>query len=235
MAFRVDQWHTPSVTWLAALPASDADALRRASTVQTYRRGESVFGPAREPDYVCLLEEGLVRIYRVSPAGREFTVGFVRPGELFGEVSVMSDKPRESFAEAKLPSRILRMPRAAFVTMLRTHNPVLYEVTKRIAERLVKCQSRAEDLLFLDTRARLARLLVRLAREHGRQDGAGTTLGLPLTQQELATLVGATRQTVNDLLREMVAVGLVERRRRQLFLPNPTAIEAIGWPGDRSS
>jgi CRP/FNR family transcriptional regulator len=78
-------------------------------------------------------------------------------------------------------------------------------------------------------------LLVRLAREHGHQEGAGRTLGVSLTQQELATLVGATRQTVNDLLQEMVAVGLIERRGRELFLPHPAAIEAIGWPGDRSS
>jgi CRP-like cAMP-binding protein len=227
-----DHWHTPKVDWPRTLPAAAAKALRRVSTVRAYEPGEAVFGPSRDPQQVFVLEDGLVRIFRVTPAGGEFTVGYVRTGELFGEVSVLSDEPRQSFAQAKVASRILRVPRAAFLATLREHNPVLYSVTKRIAQRVIALQSRAEDLIFMDARSRLVRLLVRLGDEHGRRDDRGLAIGLPLTHGEIATLIGTSRQTVSLLLREFTNAGLVVRRGRHLVLPKPAGLEAIARSAD---
>jgi CRP-like cAMP-binding protein len=227
-----DHWHTPRVDWLRTLPADTGKALRQASTVRCYHAGESVFGPSRDPQRVYVLEDGLVRIFRMTPTGAEFTLGYVRPGELFGEVSVLSDEPGETFAQAKVASQILIVPRAAFVAMLQAHNPVLYSVTKKIARRVIDLQSRAEDLIFLGVRIRLARLLLRLAKEHGERHDEELAIGLPLTHEEIATLIGTSRQTVSLLLREMTAAGLVARRGRQLILPKPTGLEAIAGQVD---
>jgi len=227
-----DHWHTPRVDWLRTLPAAAVKALRQVSSVRAYEAGQSVFGPSRDPQQVYVLEDGLVRIFRMTPAGAEFTLGYVRPGELFGEVSVLGDNPRESFAQAKVASRSLSIPRAAFLAMLRAHNPVLYSVTKRIAQRVIALGSRAEDLIFLDARGRLARLLLRLADEHGRRDDRGLAIGLPLTHGEIATLIGTSRQTVSLLLRELTDGGLVARRGRHLVLPKPAGLEAIVPPAD---
>jgi CRP-like cAMP-binding protein len=174
-----------------------------------------------------MVEEGLVRIFRVSPTGDEFTVGYVRPGEVFGEVSVMAQRPRESFAQASVPSRILRIPKEAFIRAVRASNPVLYEVAKRIGERLLTLQSRAEDLVFHDARTRLARLLLRLADEFGHSVDGGLAVGLSLTQEDMAKLIGATRQTVSALLRELATDGLLERRGRQFFVTRPQSLRQL--------
>ncbi len=222
-----DHWHTPKVDWLALLPPSAAETVRRASTSRTYGAREAVFGPSRNPEHVYLLEKGLVRIFRVSPTGDEFTVGYVRPGEVFGEVSVLAAQPRESFAQARVPSKILRIPKEAFIHAVRGSNPVLYELAKRVGERLLKLQSRAEDLVFHDSRTRLARLLLRLAHEFGHPADGGLAVGLPLTQEEMGKLVGATRQTVSVALRELAAAGLVERHGRELFLAHAERLRQL--------
>jgi CRP-like cAMP-binding protein len=227
-----DHWHTPRVDLLRTLPAAEERALRRASTARDYKAGELVFGPSRDPGQVYVLEDGLVRIFRVTPTGGEFTLGYVRPGELFGDVSVLSEEPRETFAQAKVASRILSVPRAAFVATLRAHNPVLYALTKQIAQRVIDLESRAEDLIFLDVRSRLAQLLLRLAREHGHRDDQGLVIELPLTHEEIATLIGTSRQTVSVLLRELTDAGLVARRGRQLVLPRPIGLEVLARPAD---
>jgi CRP-like cAMP-binding protein len=207
-------------------------AFRQAATMRRYQAGESVFGPSRDPQRVYVLQDGLVRIFRVTPTGAEFTLGYVRPGELFGEVSILSDEPRETFAQAKVASKILTVPRTAFVAMLQAHNPVLYSVAKKIARRVIDLQSRAEDLIFLGARSRLARLLLRLAKDYGQPHDEGRAIGLPLTHEEIATLMGTSRQTVSLLLRELTAAGLVARRGRQLILPRPASLEAIAGQVD---
>lgn len=213
-----DLWHLPKVDWFKTLPASEAEAIRRASPTRIYERGELVFGPSHHPEHVYLLEEGLVRIYRTSPRGDQLTVGYVRPREVFGEVSVLTDEPRRSFAEARNRSLVLQIPQQVFIKGLQSTSHALYEVTKKIGRRLLSCQSRIEDLAFYNVPTRLARLLLRLAEKFGREIEGGHSVGLPLTQSEIATLIGTTRQTVSAALRELIDVGLIERRGKELLL-----------------
>lgn len=220
-------WHLRKIDWLAALPKAQADAVRRASTTRVCNRGEFVFDPVEHPAHVYLLEEGLVRIVRLSPSGEELTLGYVRPGELFGAVSVIAGSARESFAEARTRVRVLRIPKGIFFKTVRANNSVLYEMTKLIGGRLVRCQSRIADLVFRDVRSRLANMLLSLAREYGHQTDRGLAIGLPLTQAEMATLIGTTRQSVNAVVHEMTAAGLVVRRGRELLITDLHALRAL--------
>lgn len=222
-----DYWHLRKINWLSGLRPSEAEALHRASRPLSFSGGEAVFGPTREPGHVYLLEEGLVRIHRVSADGHEYTLAYVHPGEVFGHVSVLSDQPRESSATARRRSRVLQIPREVFVNTLQANRSVLYQVAKRIGQRLLTCYSRAEDLVFRNVPSRLARLLLRLAEEYGREVGGRISVELQLTQDELAMLIGATRQTVSLALREMIGAGLIEREDRQLVLANPGALRLL--------
>ncbi len=197
------------------------------STARTYKTGELVYGPSRTPRQVYVLEDGLVRLFRVTATGSEFTLGYVRPGEIFGETSVLSDRSREGFGQARVASRILHVPRAAFIAMLRVHNAVLYSITGRLAQRVIDLQSRVQDLVSLDARRRLARFLLRIGMEHGHRDDAGLTIGLPLTHEEIGMMIGTSRQTVSLLLRELTDAGLVTRRGGQLVLPDPSRVDAM--------
>ncbi len=219
--------HAREAHWLGAMPTTAAKVLRRGSTVRGYQVGELVFSPSAVPAHVYVLEDGLVRLFRLTPAGEEFTLRYIRPGELFGEMSVVSGRPREGFAQARVASKILWITRAAFVTTLRAHNSLLYSVTKKIAGRVIEYQSRAEELIFQDARRRLARFLLRVATKHGQRDGEGLTVALPLTHAEIASGIGTSRQTVSRFLRELIDAGLVTRSGGQLVLPDPSRLEAI--------
>ncbi len=168
-----------------------------------------------------------MRLLRVSPDGQELTLGYVKPGELFGAVSVMTGAARHAFAQAKTPAKVLKIPRTVFLKAVRATNTVLYEVTKQIGRRLVRAQSRMEDLVFRDVRSRVARILLSLAEEHGRETDGDLAIGLPLNQEEIATLIGSTRESVSTVLREMKAGRLIERRGRELVITNLPGIRAV--------
>jgi len=219
-----DFWHLHGLDWLEELSDAETAHLLRASSSREYARGETVFEPARQPRSVYLLERGLVRIYRLSALGDEATLGYVRPGEVFGELGAFSDQPRESFAQAVRPSRAWRVPLKELRRILNMHPRIALSVTTQIGNRFKRIESRVENLVFRNLRSRVCHILLELAEDFGREAGGGTLIDIPLSQQEVATLVGATRQSVNLCLRELREAKLVSYRSRRFTLPDRVAL-----------
>jgi CRP-like cAMP-binding protein len=156
--------------------------------------------------------------------GPEATLGYVRPGEVFGELEAFSDRPRESFAQAVRPSRAWRIPHEELRRLLAAHPGIAFRVTTQIGSRFKRIESRVESLVFRSLRSRMAFILLELAEDFSREDGDEVLIDLPLSQQDLATLVGATRQSVNACLRELRAARLIKYRKRRFALLDPAAL-----------
>ena len=225
-----DFWHLHNFDWLSELSPTEAVALRARASTASYDAGDIVFGPTAVPASVYLLESGLVRIYRASELGAETTFGYVNPGEIFGELAAFTDCERESWAQAVQPSLVWRIERDAMRSVLSNHPGVAFQVTKQVGSRLKRVESRVEDLVFRDVRSRLSRVLLQLAEDYGCDVPEGRLVQLLVTQEELATLVGATRQTVNAILRELESGGLVGRRGRCFVLPSREALLRVALP-----
>ena len=213
-----DFWHLHNFDWLRELSPPESDELRRQATQRTYHPGEMVFTPLGRPLHVYLLERGLVRIYRVSNAGAEATLGYVRPGEIFGEVAALSSAPRESFAAAVRTSEVWRLSRDVIRRVLAAHSSIVLAITKQVGSRLKRIESRVEHLVFRPVRSRVAGMLLELAEDFGRRDAHGIVIDLELNQQDLATLVGASRQAVNGSLRELERAKAIRRSDGRVVL-----------------
>ena len=219
-----DFWHLRGFDWLEELSEAETARLVRASSSREHGRGGTVFEPTQDPRSVYLLERGLVRIYRLSPNGEEATLGYVRPGEVFGELGAFSDRPRESFAQAVRPSRVWRIPRAELRRVLDEHPRIALSVTTQIGNRMKRIESRVESLVFRNLRSRVAHIFVELAEDFGDERESGIAIDLPLTQQDVARLVGATRQSVNLCLRELREAGLIRHQGRRFAVPSLAAL-----------
>jgi len=219
-----DFWHLHGLDWLEELSDAETARVLRVSSSREHTRGETVFEPTKQPRSVYLLERGLVRIYRLSPQGDEATLGYVRPGEVFGELGAFSSQPRESFAQAVRPSHVLRVPREELRRILDEHPRIALCVTKQIGNRFKRIESRVESLVFRNLRSRVSHILLELAEDFGRDEAGAQLIDLSLSQQDVATLVGATRQSVNLCLRELREAKLVHYRSRRFVLPDPAAL-----------
>jgi CRP-like cAMP-binding protein len=219
-----DFWHLRGLDWLEELSDAETRRLLRVSSSREFARGATVFEPVANPRSVYLLERGLVRIYRLSAKGEEATLGYVRPGEVFGELGAFSDQPRESFAQAVRTSHVLRVPREELRRVLDDHPRIALSVTTQIGNRFKRIESRVESLVFRNLRSRVSHILLELAGDFGREDDGRIVIDLPLSQQDVATLVGATRQSVNLCLRELREAELVGYRNRRFTLSDPAAL-----------
>jgi CRP/FNR family transcriptional regulator/CRP/FNR family cyclic AMP-dependent transcriptional regulator len=185
----------------AGLPEAELQTLAARLGKRTFARGMILFHKDSPGQILYLIESGLVRIFVLSENGQEMTLNLHGPGECFGELSLLDGKPRSAGALALEQTVTYILHRDDFLGCLREHPLLVQRVLELLADRLRHLTAYAECLAFLDVPGRLAAALLELAERHGtkRDDGA-VEIDLHLTQTELATWVGATREMVNKAL-----------------------------------
>lgn len=219
-----------NIDWLAPLGERELSELERGSHACRFQRSEMIFAPTPSPRSVYLLQSGLARIFRLSEGGGETSFGYVSPGEVFGELAAFGEYPRESFAQAVRTSLVWKIPRENFQRVLAARSLLAFRITKQIGERLKKVESRVEDLALRSVRTRIARMIGELADDFGCVENGHRVIDIEMTQSELATLVGATRQTVNQTLREFSDEGLIGRDHRRIVLLAPDRLRQLVVP-----
>lgn len=213
--------------WLDDLSPAELQRIQPEGQCRDVARGSVIFQPRSQPEAVYLLREGLVRIFRQSPEGEEITLGYVGPHEIFGELAGLCDFPRESYAIAVTRCRVCTMSQDSFAALLAQHMGIVQDVLRMIARRFKRIESRLTHIVLNDAYGRLCAILHELASDFARPDPAGVRIDIPLTQSDLAALVGAARQTVNRLLRKLEDTGVIARRRRHIIVLDPATLEQL--------
>ncbi len=228
MALRVLEsklWYLQRVNLFQEMTAAEMRELERTTKMESVKKRSALFLPGEPSRYVYLLKTGRVKISRVSEEGREVTLALLKPGEIFGEVEVLDDSPRDTIAEALDDSAICLIPREQFLALVRLKPELSFRLTKLIGSRLRKIETRIEDLVFRDVSSRLAHLLVQLADEHGRTTNRGIRIEIKITHQEIANLIGSIRETVSAVLGDFKKAGLIDFEDRSITLVRPDALK----------
>jgi CRP/FNR family cyclic AMP-dependent transcriptional regulator len=152
---------------------------------------------------------GRVRICSYSTEGKEVTLNIVRKGEFFGEIALLDGKSRTAEAIAIEPTDLLVLERRHFMPWLEAHPAVCLRMFNVLCDRLRRTSAQLEDTLFLEVPRRLARSLVRLATAFGIKGKEGTRIDVKLSQHQLGTLVGITRESTNKHLSEWQKDGII--------------------------
>jgi CRP/FNR family transcriptional regulator len=220
-------WRSPKLEWLSAVPEVERDAIRARSHKQIVDRGGFVFRPGPVPSVLYFLETGLVRIHRVSDAGAEVTLEFIRPGQVFGELPFLLGGSWRSYAQAFCASTVWCTPHEVVLQVVGAHPELVLAITKQLAGRLLRIEDHLTALVFRSVRARLASMLLELAEDFGHSEGSAVTLDLPLSQEELSTLIGSTRPTVNAELKALIAAGMLTLSQHRVTLRDVAGLRQL--------
>jgi CRP-like cAMP-binding protein len=206
----------PLVESLSRIPffaGLDVPALERVAAgtrLRRFRRGEIIFHAGDPGDALFIIVSGEVKIALPSEEGDEAFLATLGPGDVFGELAVLDGAPRSATASALLATEAVILPRDKFRELIATEPAARDTLLASLAGELRRLTTHVEELHFLDMTGRLAARLVRLAREAGPAAADGSIrLRATLTQAELASMVGCTRQSVNKLLGQFADDDLV--------------------------
>jgi CRP/FNR family transcriptional regulator, cyclic AMP receptor protein len=175
---------------------------------------------------------GAVRLSSVTAAGREVVVALLRAGDIFGE-SALLGYPSPVEARAVGGTTLVAVPLTSLRAVLERHPATAEQLLRLVAARLHRTSTALEEALAGDVPSRILGRLRELADGHGVREGEGVRLTVPITQDELARMVGASRESVSRSVGALAAKGLVRSERRRLFLTDATVADADGRTGGR--
>ncbi len=201
-----------------------------------YRRGSVVYSAGDPSDLVFLLKSGKVKILRHGPYQKQLIVQLIGPGEVFGEGALLGETHRENSAEALEETTLWVIPRKPLLDWLAPRPEVWLPLATLLGRRLRNLETTVENLMFLEVEQRLVRVLVFLSSQYGEPGEDGVHLKIPLSQRELAHLIGSTRETTSSILNRLCKQGLLRIRRRRLAicsLENLTALAESALPAKR--
>src|SRR4029453_6726200 len=209
-----------SGSFLALLSDRDRSDLLSLGHPRAFRRGASIVVQGDHSDVVLVLLRGLVKVTLDTDDGHEILLSVLRPGDLIGEFEAIDhdDGPRtaSNIALDVVFTRVMTGDEFRFY--LETHPGAALAVLRAIIRRLRVADQRRIDSGSRDTVGRLAHLLVELADEHGRSTSTGVDIDIPLTQQELASLIGSSRESIVRSLRVLRSHQLVTTGRRRITI-----------------
>ena len=201
--------------------ADDAilDVLAAAGSERTLVRGDVLFDEGDAPDAIYVVTSGRIAIAIANPIDkRESVVALMEVGDLFGEMGMLDDQPRSAMARALESSTVVAIPYEPVIKMFDDQPRLLWNVTRLLAQRLRAMDEALADSVFLDVTGRTAKRLLELA------DGQDR-FTLPVTQEELAGMVGASRERVNKAIASFIRLGWLEQRDRQYTITQRDRLE----------
>lgn len=217
-AMRETIWFLKHHPLFERLTPAELARLERGAVMRKFPRRDLIYFPTDAGQSILVLAKGRVKLKDVSPDGKETIIAFIDEGDIFGELALLDDEPRREFAEAVEECLVLAIPCADFLQVMDGRPDLAMSISKLVGVRRRRIEARLRNLLFRSNRERLAHILLELVQSHGERVGGRWQIRLRLTHQDLAGLIGATRETVTLTLGQFQKDRLIEVHRRQIVV-----------------
>ncbi|MDR1799778.1 MAG: Crp/Fnr family transcriptional regulator [Bifidobacteriaceae bacterium] len=211
------------------LDSDSAKDLVKAMRPVRLDKGQILFREGDEGEKFYLIQTGRVKLGRSSPDGRENLLAILGAGEMLGEVTLFDPGPRTATATAVVPTDLLELSHGSMVEWLDRHPEAAKLILAALANRLRRTNENLADLVFSDVPGRVAKVLLDLATRFGEQNEDGIRVSHGLTQDELAKLVGASRETVNKALADFIGRGWLRLEGRSVVLLDLARLRKRAW------
>ena len=209
------------------MTAQQIEPLTQKLRRRSYQRGEVVFHQDDPGDRMHIIMQGRVRISIDSDDGREKDVGLLQQGECFGEMSLLDGSNRSATATAIEALDTLVLLRQDFFELMSEHPKVALDITAVLTQRLRNVNHMLGDLAFLDVPTRVAKQLLELTRTYADSDSEDGSIVVHLGQDELARMVGASRETVSRALNNYRSMGVLSTSHRRISINDMKALERM--------
>jgi CRP-like cAMP-binding protein len=201
--------------------ADTAESLAKELEYVEIRKGETIFHEGEPGDSLYIVQSGKIKLGRRAADGRQNLIALMGPSDMVGELSLFDPGPRTATATAVTDARLARLRKSALRPWLNNRPEIAEQLLRVLARRLRRTNDALADLIFTDVPGRVAKNLLQMAGRFGNRDGGVLRVTHDLTQEELAQLVGASRETVNKALADFASRGWLRLDGKSVIIMDP--------------
>lgn len=202
------------------LTPQDRERLSELMKDQSLKKGEVLFRRGSEGDSLYIVRSGKIKISLQSATGDEVVLAIFADYDFFGEMALLDGLPRSADATAIEPTEVASLSREDFLFFVNGSRNAIRAVLLSLSQRLRRTDDLLQDTCFLNISGRFAKKLLELAESHGESDGEAVYIRIPLTQRDLASMVGTTRESINKEFRILREKGLVNIQESEIVILN---------------
>ncbi len=217
-------WHLKNCELFRKLSPEETAYIESNSFSRTYPARSSVYLPNENADAVFLVADGMVKVSSLGSDGKESILTFIGQGEVFGELALIDVGCRDELVEAVSRTTVVMIPAEIIHRVIARRSDLALAVTKLVGLRRQRIERRLKNLLFQSSRERLIHLLLDLEEQFGQETTDGIQLRLKLSHQDMANLIGTTRETVTGILGDLRNEKLVQCQRCKVVLTQPARL-----------
>ena len=221
------------VQLFAGLSEADIEAIGHATTMTRCVRGQQILSPDDPSDRIHIIKKGRVRVYRMTPDGKQLTLDIYEKGTILGDMSLLGqDRLPEAYAEAIGDGVICTITPDELRRLIERYPIIGVNVIRHLSKRLQAAERELEAMAYQRVDQRLARKLLDLAQRFGVSTERGTIIEARLTQQELAEMIGTTRETLAHTLADFRRRGLLETEHHQVLIRDAERLAEVAASDD---
>lgn len=227
-------WQLSEIDLFADLSDDEMAAIAQAAPMHDLPTGRVLFSPHDPHEVLFILKKGRVRIYRVGPDGRSLTTALINAGEIFGEMVLLGQRMDGSWAETLEPCVVCLMSRHDVQRLLLADQRIAGRIAEKLGERVASLERRLSDTVMRTVPARVASALATLAGVDATDTPSQVdAVSLRLTHQQLADLVGTTREATTRVLGDLADRRLVKLRRGRIMILDPQGLRTLADATDK--
>src|SRR3954449_10143813 len=212
--------------FMSMLPPEQQRELRAAARPQRFGAGDTLLHAGQVGDRVMVIVSGRAKISYVTDVGREVVLRFAGPGEVIGELAVIDGRPRSGTIRAVEPVETLTLSAERFMSFVTDAPPVSLALLRTLSARCRDSDQKRIQFGGADSVGRISARLLELAERFGEPDAGGVAITLPLTQEELGSWCGCSREAVAKGLQTLRSLGLIETSRRRILVLDAAGLAA---------
>lgn len=220
-------WYLRKIPLLEGLAPNHVQMLVQGVEIREIPRRQVIYLPGDPGETLYFINGGRVKCSKVTRDGKELTLAYRGAGQMFGELAVVDGAPREEMAEAMKNAIITEVPVELFKELLLADADLGFRFATTIGERRKALETKLEHLVFKDVQAKLAALLLELSDEYGVEADGGMQIGLKITHQEMANLIGSTRETISLTLAQFKKKSLINMNGRTVIVLDHDGLKAV--------
>jgi len=211
----------------SGLDEREITELEAISTSKRYPKGALIFSEDEEAKGFCVVISGKVKIYKLSPEGKEQILHIISPGETFAEAALFGDSTYPAFAESLVETRVLYFPKESFVKLIRKNPQISLNMIASLSHWLRKFVTLVEELSLKDVSARLSKYLIDLSTQSGRSSDRGIEFELDINKGQLASQLGTISETLSRALRKLRDRKIIEVEGKKITILQKDLLEDI--------